>query len=372
MMNSSSVEPFELAMSYVEDETGRRISIRSVANIMPLSYENLLDVIGSQGVIKVPIDLKGVPLIDSANPSDVEQGAFNVSCVLESHSSTEAIGIVRGGWLPSSLAAQNRTLLLDRCVVSKIYEYFRDGARPVGPPKDFIDLLDIGPVRLNPLLYALEGNKKTHLSSNEVRSQIEEACEKIQQVLPNAIIQPNADNLWCLASSVIERTCQGFEKKTSFLKAIAPKLASPIAYKNRDIVWAFVVEQQKKFGVDGTSIIMWAVLSAIFCEQNSKNPLANPARKLFKFRKNYTDSIAYNALSDLRAIELYAILPSLFVGERFAFCTTDTALAAFAVGLDPYAIAQISSVNPIVKCSAEAALFPDGALKRVPAGNYRL
>lgn len=84
--------------------------------------------------------------------ADIDQGGFaRISATLESPFTSRAIGLVRGGWLPSPLAATKpgSTMLVDRNVVTEIVSRF-EGGRTKGREPDFLDLFDNDPIRINP------------------------------------------------------------------------------------------------------------------------------------------------------------------------------------------------------------------------------
>lgn len=89
-------------------------------------------------------------------------GFAHFKMILETNFTADTIALVRGGWLPSALAATraNAMVLLDRNIVTKIVSRF-DNGRAKRRTADFIDLYEGLPVRLNPILYALEGNTRS-------------------------------------------------------------------------------------------------------------------------------------------------------------------------------------------------------------------
>jgi hypothetical protein len=95
-------------------------------------------------------------------------------------------------------------------------------------------------------------------------------------------------------------------------------------------------------GLNMPSLLVIAVFSCFFESQDgSGHPIA---RRLLNPREGYTDQDAFNALSDLGALELYIFLSTLRQPPT-SLCTCDRAMAAFWCVLGPdsfsYAPGQI-------------------------------
>lgn len=74
------------------------------------------------------------------------------------------------------------------------------------------------------------------------------------------------------------------------------------------------------------SLVVLAVLSTIV------NPARCAAKSLLKFHTAYSDSDAYNALSDLQALDLLLYCVAFFPEMHTQLCTADRNLALFWVG----------------------------------------
>ena len=171
-------------------QTGRGASFAG-AEIQPLQYADLVRQKLNK-LIKIPVRLQSARIIRSSMPGlDVDNFATGTISV-ESYYSSKTIGLVNGGWLPSGLALRGGTIMLpDRCTVSELFSRFRDGKTRDGVDPDFLDLFTKYPMRINPLLYALEGNLRASPTAEVVIQQIEEACAKIRVALPNAELMPS-------------------------------------------------------------------------------------------------------------------------------------------------------------------------------------
>jgi hypothetical protein len=81
------------------------------------------------------------------------------------------------------------------------------------------------------------------------------------------------------------------------------------------------------------SLVVLAILSCLYERIDGSGFTA--ARKIIKPRTTYTRQNAYNALSDLRALEIF-VSGLGFQRGPFALCTCDRAIAAFWCGLNAH------------------------------------
>lgn len=146
------------------------------------------------------------------------------------------MGLARGGWLPCSLAIKNDTIVLpDRCVVTQIAARLQNGLTRNGLNKDFLDLIADSPIRINPLLFALEGNVRQTPTLEQARAQLTEAVDKLKKALPKAIIVAD-ENVLNGVWGLIEDSEVGMTRKQKFLLRLAPSLASLSPERNCQIV----------------------------------------------------------------------------------------------------------------------------------------
>jgi hypothetical protein len=127
---------------------------------------------------------------------------------------------------------------------------------------------------------------------------------------------------------LIEDTRPGLARKEAFLLEIAPSLTPPISHRLLDAKWQEVLDAADRHGVRRNALVVLAALSAVAVPNS-----ASPAKKLLKFKPGYSAGDAYNALADLRSLEILISLFALFPEERPALFTADKALALFWVGM---------------------------------------
>lgn len=313
-------------LAHPEGGPPRTIAVTNV-QVKPRGYEELASATLHRPV-KIPLEVFNGRIVDTdIDGIDTRQYA-HFSTTLESPFTSKAIALVRGGWLPSALASMrsNAVILPDRNIISELAGRFQKG-RKVGLQADFLDLFADEPIRINPLLAALEGNGRALPEPAAAQAQLEEAVAKVRSALPSATIMVGPKSIDGLLG-LIEDSREGMVRKQALLCRLAPALAAPVARRNTDSRWNEAMTAADDLRVPRDSILMAAVLSAIV------NPSGHcAAKRLLKFRAGYSEAHAYNALSDLRSLEILMYCFAYFPDYDTQLCTADRSLALFWVGL---------------------------------------
>lgn len=241
-------------------------------------------------------------------------------------------------------------MLVDRNVVTQIVARFENG-RKRREEQDFLDLFADQPVRINPLLFVMEGNRRSIPTPAEAEAQMIEVDAKLRAALPKAEITVGPEHLKG-ALGLIEDSRASLDSKQHFLRHLAPLLAPPVARADVEARWHDIIASAKLYGLQRQSLIVLAALSAVAVPDGK-----SPARRLLKFRNGYTAADAYNALADLRAIELYIAMLSYATDEAIQLCTADKNLALFWVGIQASNFAWIEGTCTYDMAPVEE-LFP--------------
>jgi hypothetical protein len=183
-------------------------------------------------------------------------------------------------------------------------------------------------VRINPLLWALEGNQRRNLTVEEVKQQVEEAAAVLKKALPKAeLVAVDAHGVQGTAG-LIRDSQAGMVKKERFLMRLAPKLHAPVGARRRDLLWREVLDAAADCGLPRESLVVLAALSCVSVPNGR-----GAARGVLNITRHYSKADAYNALSDLRALELLMTLFATFPDQRLMLCTGDMSLALFWAGI---------------------------------------
>ncbi|PMR75281.1 hypothetical protein [Billgrantia endophytica] len=323
----------ERVLQYIEvddagDPTGRRASFVGV-EFQGLQYSDLIDQkLGTK--VAIPLNWKNARVIESTIDGISVETIASGNTKLESIYSSRTIGLVKDGWLPSGLALQeNMVVMPDRCTISELAGRFRNGAKTDDADKDFLDLFADHRVRINPLLYALEGNLRANPSPETVEQQFDEVCAKISAALPMAELAPSGKGGLQGVVGIINDTQAGMALKQDFLIRLAPKLRAPVSARRLQQFWDEVLTTADECSVPRRSLVVLAALSAV-CVPNGKSP----GKALLKLNEaNYSAELAYNALADLRSLEVLMQLFALLPNEKILLCTGDKDLALFWAGI---------------------------------------
>lgn len=313
-------------LEHPDGGTPRRIAFSEV-EIRPLGYEDLASAKLHQA-ITIPLEMYNGRIVETDVDGIDTSKYVHIRMTLESPFTARAIGLVRGGWLPSALAATRATavILPDRNILSEISGRFEAGKAIRRNGSDFIDLFASNEVRINPLLAAMEGNGRAIPTSDAAQAQVEEAMRKLGRALPKAILMIGPDSIKGLLG-LIEEGRPGLLRKQALLRHLAPMLSSPAARRDIDTRWQSILDAADAHRVPRASLVVLALLSALVHPTGSC-----AAKKIFKFHDRYSDGDAYNALSDIRALEVLLHLIALFPEMDTQLCTADRNLALFWTG----------------------------------------
>jgi len=320
---------------------GRTIGFAG-GHVVPRGYDDLSR-LGGGAPVSLEFELVGARVVDTDIAGVASDLPANVRTTIETPFTARAIALVEGGWLPSSFAAlDSRSVVLpDRNVSTEIVARF-EGGRNRGREPDFLDLFEGRAVRINPSLYALEGNARAAPDAALARRQLDEAVDKLRAALPDARIVVGPDTLAGLLGT-IEDGGASMAAGQEFLLAVAPRLASPTSKARFDAVWREVVDTADQAGVRPDSFLLLAALASLAIP-------GGPAHRVLKPRPGYDRGDAYAAMCDLRALELLVHLIARFPEHRTQVCTADRALALLWCGLG---VRGIGAVGPTVSYSLD-------------------
>lgn len=323
----------ELALVYVEAETRRRLSFRG-GEVQPLRLDEFLALKGDlRANIEFPLRIRNA-IVEASEFEDIKpQDRRSVSAHLQSTFGSNVVALVNGGWLPSGVVLDEEILLLpDRCTVGAIRSRFIGGVRKYEQNDDFLDFAQGQRLRINPMLYAMEGSSgRHHPSAAELSSLFDRAAQMILQALPMATIFPDKADVMQGALAMLEDAAKSFAARQRFLVKAAPLIAAPVPQARLRQVWDQLLDLCDHYRVPRASLLVCALISASAARQGQ-----NPALALLKPRAHYTDKNAFNALADLRALDLLIGASTDFSERRVALLTEDRALAQYWAGLQAH------------------------------------
>ncbi|WP_367154590.1 hypothetical protein [Methylomonas sp. HYX-M1] len=181
-----------------------------------------------------------------------------------------------------------------------------------------------------------------------------EAAEVIKAKFPNAKVTEFSNIQYQAAYEHVLRCSSRLEKESKFLISIGKTICNRPSDKNLEACKRVVLQTSDALGLDRRSLVVLAALSCVYESRDGTGFLAS--RKVLKPKSNYQESDAFNALSDLRALELFIAFSSIDA-PKFHFCTSDRALAGIWCGLNPRNVRWENEVLTF-DLSIDEALFP--------------
>ncbi len=320
----------------------------------PLGFEALQEA-RADAPLTVRFDWRGAKVVDTDIPDFDRSAPRDLTATVQSPFTSRAILLVRGGWLPSSpyLVDPKTIFLLDRNVISEVAGRFSGGASK-GRDPDFMDIFASVPVRLNPMLAVLEGAQRRVPTEEETKAQLAEITAKLKAALPNAEFLAGPDFLQGVNGLIAEGRAW-FNRHQAFLLRAASIMPGPVARRRRAACWQDILEAADADSVPRTSLVLLTVLCGLFAPNG-----IGPARATLKFRAGYTVEDAYNALCDLRSLELFLNLLGVFPEQPANLCTGDRALALLWVGMGFEGVGR-SNTGTTIDFSFDEALMPPEA-----------
>lgn len=208
----------------------------------------------------------------------------------------------------------------------------RGGEPKDGVPPDFLDFARGKALKVNPMLYAMEGTSGSrNPDAEELSALYDRAALKIGEALPKAVMFPDKEDALQGVLGLLRDQAKGFAARQCFLTKAAPLLATPVGRKRLPDLWQQLLELAERHGVARASMLVCALFSA-----SAAHPAMNPAIRVLKPRRQYTEKNAFNALADLRSLDLLIAAGTDFPDKRVALLTEDRALALFWVGMQTH------------------------------------
>jgi len=237
---------------------------------------------------------------------------------------TSIYALVEGGWLPVPLVRPG-LFLVDQNVVITLSK-IADGR--IRPEEGYIwvSFLNNSRLVINPAFCAWEGNSRRVPTYSEFRHHFDAASDKISTVLPKANVIKFEDVHYKAAYALVMEFTERQEKETEFLLHAVPLITERVSASRLKQNQRNLLDKAKELGLNDSSLAVIAVFSCVFERRDGSGYLVG--RKILKPREGYSEQDAYNALCDLRSLEL-SMFSRTITPEPMSLCTRDKALAAF-------------------------------------------
>jgi hypothetical protein len=324
MTSSRESEP-QLWMRY-KGEDGKEVEL-AFRSAKPLTYSDLVITRNNYNIEIVGdlINVKGLSENGKTRTvrGNIKEISFRRPCSI--------YGLVEGGWLPLPfvgsrpfLVDRNVVIMLERIRKGENRQYFRDN-------EWWFSLWQKVSPTINPVLYAWEGDCRRSPTYDEFCDSFERGAEEILATLPFAKVTKFEEQNYKAVYESLQGMSERLKSESEFLRyasaLILHRSGDTDLEKNRQDL----VRKAKQLGLRWPSLVLVAVFSCLYESRDGSGYLA--ARRILKPADTYAENDAYNAVSDLRALELYMALRT--VDKRIALATCDLAQAAFWCLLRP-------------------------------------
>ena len=266
----------------------------------------------------------------------VEESQKGPMCIgIEFHDAPLPYALVPGGWLPVPFVIPQK-FLVDRNVLAT-FKKIRNNS-PRADDKAFgswTAFWDDGAPQFNPLPYAYEAGFRRMPSYREFVSAFDDGASELRLALPNVDIVRFDKHSYEVAYGELQQLCTRNLREQSFLLEVIPMVLNRLSGSRQKTIVNDIIIVADNQKLQRQSFVVLAALSCVF--EDASGSAFQIGRRVLKPMANYADGDAYNAISDLRNIELTAVTQAMFPNEPFALCTNDRAVAYLWSALAPRA-----------------------------------
>jgi len=338
-----------VALKYVGENGDEAEVIPS--KFIPLTF---VDLFPSNGLFQIQAKVEAG---DATINNEVIDKESIITVPIKFNSEMSVYALVINGWLPITFR-NSKWLVPDRNLISSIIQIKLDNLNGNNKAiKWWLDFIKDSDITINPLLYAFEGNKQKKPSYKEFCTSFDKAVDKLYSYFPKGKIISNKSELFYGAGySILEEMAAKQNDEIKFLLETAPLVSIPHSNQQLSKVQQKIDEIATKYDLIGKSFLYFLVISCLYERNDSKYFKA--ARKVLKPTSNFKEIDAYNAISDINALNIFIFIQSRSIyKEPYPICTCDKGLVAFWSGLNPI---KISSKNKKIdiEFTFNECLFP--------------
>jgi len=256
---------------------------------------------------------------------ELQVGRARVKAKVSFNEPPIVFALVRGGWLPFPFAMPPR-FLVDRNVVISLRKLRLGQTLSRGQALEWwTKFFEQGSALFNPLPYAFESGHRRKPTMAEFVAAYGEGVAELRENLPKCEIVRFQDAHYRAAYAQFEAFDRRNERESEFLLRTSALVAERVPRQQERKVLHSIMNAADHLGVVRAAPVTLAVLSCLFEDVHGNLP--SIGRQIIKPKRAYTATDSFNAISDLRHIELAAAGQVYFGEDAFALCTCDRAIA---------------------------------------------
>ena len=311
------------------DKNGESI-VFTMNSVRPLTMLDIQKSIGGSNS-QFNLEISGALIDKSKDAIFIEKNKNIVASMsIAFHNKPKIYCLVPNGWLPPVFIS-TAIFIVDRNVVS-ILSKNSNTTKHLDYKSTSWWLSMCEKLTFNPIFYAMEGNNKKTPTYEDFIKEFIKSSKIIKNKLPlSSIINYSSihyESAYNLVKDLTERT----NKEISFLVKVSPLITNRSSDVTLNTTRNKILSTADSLELSRQSLVLVTVLSCLYENKDGSGLLIG--RDIIKPKKNYTEEDAYNAISDLRAIELFAASLCLNSDRNTSLMTCDKALASLWCGLN--------------------------------------
>jgi hypothetical protein len=310
----------------VKDDSGRSVDFVPLG-VRPLTFSDLLNSKKS-GADTYELELfANNPVIDGT----LHPGPITFKALATFNEPVGVYALVDGGWVPPPFAIPPN-LLVDRNVVSALKQIRLGSQRADFSPFNYWLQFFKGGALFNPLLYAIEGRSRTTPSFEQFVNAFEEGSAEIASAFPGSKVKSFGKSQYnTVYKALVKDNENQLAQEIEFILKIVPLVINRVPKKRLETIESAILDAASIHGLYHSSLIVIAVISCLYEDhQGLQYPVG---RRILKPCQHYSQAHAYNAIADLKNLELFINCRGTL--KSVVLCTCDMALALFWCGLSP-------------------------------------
>ena len=252
---------------------------------------------------------------------------------IEFHKSASAFALVPGGWLPPPFVTRAMFQIDSNVLIT--LERIQEGTQaPHFSGREWwLRFLAGESTVFNPLPYAMEGIGRQTPTLGEFQRLYKEGASRLAASFPKCTVVAHNDPSLAGAYQLLEDLAPRAQHEIAFLKEVGPLVRTTLRKGEQMKLAERICAIADRTGAMRSSLACVCALACVFTSKSGTPP--NIGRRILKPSLTYTEQDAYNALSDLRHVELATAGIVAFGEHTFVMLTHDYWLALLWSALNP-------------------------------------